>query len=286
MFGTKLIKTKVKKFQFRKMKFFSILVVIISCDIALTSKSHPITTLINAKWDSTPVALEIVEYLSDENSNFYWDFIDKLDKLDKPLNEIEPDSKQYKTAIRIAESVLGAPQIPLLKLSLAMHSLSPRVQAHLQIASEVLKHGDCDTDAFISIEEEIICDLSDINAALKRVKAGKVESYAFDHVYPGSENNTITAILYSQIGSKVSKSFHAVLKQKAEKENVKYVSRHYIRNHLSKRVRLSGYGVELHLKSTEYKSQDDSPRSAGENETTEDDHLETEVEGFDFKTLK
>lgn len=51
------------------------------------------------------------------------------------------------------------------------------------------------------------------------------------------------------------------------------------------KVRLSGYGVELHLKSTEYKSQDDSPRS---DDAAVDDgsESESEVEGFDFKTLK
>lgn len=53
----------------------------------------------------------------------------------------------------------------------------------------------------------------------------------------------------------------------------------------SQRARLSGYGVELHLKSTEYKSQDDSPHS--EDRKVSDVHEdEVEVEGFDFKTLK
>lgn len=51
------------------------------------------------------------------------------------------------------------------------------------------------------------------------------------------------------------------------------------------RVRLSGYGVELHLKSTEYKSQDDSPHAEDQKpvEFGEDD---TQVEGFDFSALK
>ena len=49
------------------------------------------------------------------------------------------------------------------------------------------------------------------------------------------------------------------------------------------KVRLSGYGVDLHLKSTEYKSQDDSPRQ-NENKTKFDDTVV--VEGFDFGSLK
>jgi UDP-glucose:glycoprotein glucosyltransferase len=59
-----------------------------------------------------------------------------------------------------------------------------------------------------------------------------------------------------------------------------------LQNYVGKKVRLSGYGVELHLKSTEYKSQDDSPRSDDDAKTSEDDALEAEVSGFDFNVLK
>lgn len=52
------------------------------------------------------------------------------------------------------------------------------------------------------------------------------------------------------------------------------------------KVGLSGYGVELHLKSTEYKSQDDSPQQSDDAAKTGNDDDEPEVEGFDFKVLK
>lgn len=35
-----------------------------------------VTTLINAKWNETPLVLEAAEYLNDENSNYFWKFID------------------------------------------------------------------------------------------------------------------------------------------------------------------------------------------------------------------
>lgn len=35
-----------------------------------------VTTLINAKWNETPLVLEAAEYLSDENPNYFWKFID------------------------------------------------------------------------------------------------------------------------------------------------------------------------------------------------------------------
>jgi len=35
-----------------------------------------VTTLINAKWNETPLILEAAEYLSDENPSFFWKFVD------------------------------------------------------------------------------------------------------------------------------------------------------------------------------------------------------------------
>lgn len=59
-----------------------------------------------------------------------------------------------------------------------------------------------------------------------------------------------------------------------------------IQNPGATRVRLSGYGVELHLKSTEYKSQDDSPRSQDSQSPEDLSDVDNEVDGFDFKVLK
>lgn len=54
----------------------------------LASKSHPITTLLNAKWHTTPICLEISEFLFDESSNLYWDYINALNSLPEPLYEL------------------------------------------------------------------------------------------------------------------------------------------------------------------------------------------------------
>jgi hypothetical protein len=55
---------------------------------ANASKSYPVTTLLNAKYNVTPVCLEIAEYLFDENPNLYWDYVDNLNQLKTPLYEI------------------------------------------------------------------------------------------------------------------------------------------------------------------------------------------------------
>lgn len=50
---------------------------------------------------------------------------------------------------------------------------------------------------------------------------------------------------------------------------------------------MSGYGVELQMKSTEYKSQDDTEVHEDQNsEESLQEEEETEIEGFEFTKLK
>lgn len=54
-----------------------------------------------------------------------------------------------------------------------------------------------------------------------------------------------------------------------------------------RRVRLSCYGVELAIKSTEYKAQDDSKIKANlTDEAGFEEEEETDLSGFNFRTLK
>lgn len=152
----------------------------------------------------------------------------------------------------------------------------------------MLKQGDCDTSAFVNVGGKVACDQTELRSILKSSNKDQanVETYSLDHIYSGSENNSLTAILYAQIGTTQFKDFHDVLKAEADTGKVKYVFRHFVKKMSSKKMRLSGYGVELHLKSQEYKSQDDSPRQQEQEAIVNDDSLESEVEGFDFIKLK
>ena len=69
-------------------------------------------------------------------------------------------------------------------------------------------------------------------------------------------------ILYGQIGSRKFAELHSALKAKASKGLIKYIVRHYLGSEPNTKkqnpqLRLSGYGVELQIKSSEYKAQDD-----------------------------
>lgn len=54
-----------------------------------------------------------------------------------------------------------------------------------------------------------------------------------------------------------------------------------------RRVRLSGYGVELQIKSTEYKAQDDTEVKGDRTQDNfEQEDEDDEIEGFNFSRLK
>lgn len=268
----------------------SLLILICSFSISLGAKSHPITTLINAKWSVTPIQLEIAEYLSDSSNQKFWLFIDELVNLKVSLDELETDYQRYKSSIDVASRLLTHAQLKLLKLSLSLRSLTPRIQSNFMIADDILKHGDCEENsrAFVIVGGELVCTLEELKEKLKKTKAGtssNSELYNFDHIYPGSENNELVTTLYGEAGEHKFNEFHRVLKAEVQKGAIKYIARHFIRHRSQTKVRLSGYGVELHLKSTEYKAQDDSPRK-DKDENIDGESVENEIEGFNFVTLK
>lgn len=60
-----------------------------------------------------------------------------------------------------------------------------------------------------------------------------------------------------------------------------------LQERVDKKLRLSGYGVELQMKSTEYKATDDSDikeKTPGSNEGDDDENM-NEIEGINFAVL-
>ncbi|XP_017037639.1 UDP-glucose:glycoprotein glucosyltransferase [Drosophila kikkawai] len=258
---------------------------------AESSQSYPITTLINAKWTQTPLYLEVAEYLADEQAGLFWDYVQGVTKLDTALNEYDTESQQYNAALELVKSHVSSPQLPLLKLVVSMHSLTPRIQTHFQLAEELRSGGSCQSYTFVQVGTELACSFNELQKKLELPLAKEsldapVITYSFDHIFPGSENNTRTVVLYGDLGSSQFRIYHKLLEKEANNGKIRYILRHQLAKKETRPVRLSGYGVELHLKSTEYKSQDDAPKPEAGGSSDEDLANESDVQGFDFKMLK
>ncbi|CAH0557003.1 unnamed protein product [Brassicogethes aeneus] len=254
---------------------------------AKSKKSKSVTTLLEAKWETTPLVLETVEYLADENIDFYWRFIDSISNLKTPLQNIENDREKYNVIIQEASKLITESQLSVLKLGLSLHIYAPKVQMFGQMAVQ-RNLPNCET--VVDIAGELTCDVGEIEKIVKKSldkKEKGVELYKVDTYFPGSENRTVVAVLYGELGTKSFTKFHQKLKILTQQGLIGYVIRHYIRESSGTHQRLSGFGVELQMKSTEYKSQDDTQVHEKTNsEESSQEEEDIEIEGFDFGKLK
>uniref|UniRef100_A0A3B3UXM3 UDP-glucose ceramide glucosyltransferase-like 1 n=1 Tax=Poecilia latipinna TaxID=48699 RepID=A0A3B3UXM3_9TELE len=238
-----------------------------------------VSASLKAKWSMTPFLLETSEFIAEDGSEKFWNFVDTVKEL-TVYKQGESVRSYYNLIIKKAAQFLTHLQVNLLRFALAMRSYSPAVHSSQQIASDEPPPEAC--PAFVSIHGQHSCSTKDIKKLLKEA-AGRPKPYLYknDHTYPAvNKTDMPVVILYAEIGTKKFNSFHKVLSEKAQEGKLVYVLRHFVAKPKPQKVLLSGYGVELAIKSTEYKAVDDA-KVKGELEDEND-----EVQGFLFGTLR
>lgn len=51
-------------------------------------KSKSVTTILSAKWEATPIVMELAEYLSGESPDLFWSFIEGINSLKVSLEDL------------------------------------------------------------------------------------------------------------------------------------------------------------------------------------------------------
>ncbi|XP_077200010.1 UDP-glucose:glycoprotein glucosyltransferase 2 isoform X2 [Paroedura picta] len=237
-----------------------------------------------AKGPATPLLLEASEFIAEESNQQFWQFLETVKEL-SIYKESVSEKNYYDLILKKAGQFLSNVQINLLKFSLALRAHSPTVQMFQQIAADEPPPKGC--AAFVVIHGKSTCKANEIKKFLTKA-AARPKPYLFkgDHKFPTLSETGPVVILYAEMGTKDFAKFHNVLSEKAQKEEIIYVLRHFVQKPSSKKMYLSGYGVELAIKSTEYKAVDDSQAKAASNVTEEEENKESDVQGFLFDTLK
>uniref|UniRef100_A0AAX7UTD9 UDP-glucose ceramide glucosyltransferase-like 1 n=1 Tax=Astatotilapia calliptera TaxID=8154 RepID=A0AAX7UTD9_ASTCA len=221
------------------------------------------------------------EFMAEESQEKFWDFVEANQNI-----EGEHDGKAYYDLImKRASALLSSVQLNMLKFALSLRAYSATVHSFQQIASTEPPPSGC--SAFLSIHGEKTCDAEKLEALLKSAPQ-RTKPYLFkgDHKYPGSNPDAPVVILYAQFGTADFQKLHQVILSKVNEGSVTYVLRHYLPVRI--KVYLSGYGVELAIKSQEYKAKDDTQVQGAEVNATmigENDPVD-EVQGFLFGKLK
>ncbi|XP_046852680.1 UDP-glucose:glycoprotein glucosyltransferase 1-like isoform X2 [Xenia sp. Carnegie-2017] len=243
--------------------------------------SKPIIATLDAKWSSSPIILEASEFLAKEGNDKFWDFIE----LTKSYHMHKTPFEQYNFVIKSAEKLLSPTLLNLLKFSLSIRNYSPTIELFNQVAKQ-LAVPQCAN--FIEVKSRLTCN---VDEAIKWINEGKDSSefftYKFDHIYPSSNVNEVTVILYGELGTTMFEVLHEKLRQLAINGKIRYLLRHYVQALSKDKVRLSGYGVELAVKNTEYKAVDDSKiKGATDDVVTSDGAEEEDIDGFLFNKLR
>ncbi|KAL0963881.1 hypothetical protein UPYG_G00314810 [Umbra pygmaea] len=246
------------------------------------STSKGVSASLKAKWSMTPFLLETSEFIAEDGNDKFWHFVDTVKELTIYKNG-ESVRSYYNLVIKKAGQFLTELQVNLLKFALSLRSYSPAVHASQKIASDEPPPEAC--PAFVSVHGQHGCNTKDLKKLLKAA-ANRPKPYLYknDHRYPGLNNTDIPVVLlYAELGTKKFATFHKVLSERAAEGKLIYVLRHFVADPKPQKMLLSGYGVELAIKSTEYKAVDDTQVKGAVN--TEEDDID-EVQGFLFGKLK
>ncbi|XP_043284000.1 UDP-glucose:glycoprotein glucosyltransferase isoform X2 [Venturia canescens] len=266
--------------------FFLALLLLIGLSNANTDRriNKYVTTQINAKWSETPIILEVAEYLNDENPNDFWKFVDDVVDAEDVLIS-GTDKERYEKSIGLASNFLSSMELSVLKLALSLRIYSAKVEMFSQMAQNK-NASRLDCSAFVDINGKFTCSVDDVETLIEQDDWVSSNTYTLDHYYPGTQQSSKHVVLYGQLGTPEFREFHKKLKVLAESKKISYILRHYVKDRPNRKLRLSGYGVELQMKSTEYKATDDSDiKETGKRSETLNEGVE-EIDGINFAVLK
>lgn len=229
----------------------------------------PIQASIHTNWAAPPLLLEILEAVAVENKTAYFPLMRQL--TDKTfLDGIKSQKDLYQKSLDIIQTQ-GHVQnnaLSTLKWSLAMHTAAPWIQAHYHLYNStiapdrILKSNfDDNCGVWVDWYDRQICNLSE----LQTIVAGGLESFAkqskskpstmdLDHVQSSTQDPSLFTILYADVYDPEFTKFRQYLDTLARDYGLQYSIRYRpsIKTSTEAPLTLSGYGVELALKSTDY----------------------------------
>uniref|UniRef100_A0AAF5D0C5 UDP-glucose:glycoprotein glucosyltransferase n=1 Tax=Strongyloides stercoralis TaxID=6248 RepID=A0AAF5D0C5_STRER len=237
-----------------------------------------VVTSLSAKWNHTSFIAETAEFIGKEDPQLFFKYIDLLEK----KNDINLDNpeKEYELGIKLAGEILSESRLDLLKFSLSLRVASPAIELFQKLGKEKIDGKNC--NSFVEIGDKFICSPEELEKVLENGNDFNAETYSIDHIFYSKK----IKILYGSYGSNDFNKLYNICKKTSKNGKFNFAVRFYDSKEKSELmpVSLSGYGVELSIKNTEYKAIDDSNQKK---DNFEDDLPElNDVQGFNFNILK
>jgi UDP-glucose:glycoprotein glucosyltransferase len=171
------------------------------------------------------------------------------------------------------------------KFALAIRTAAPRIEAHYQYYNTAVSPllGDNQCDTWIEVDGKQSCDPTLETGSNSKLALGQ-KVLPFDRV-SGSGPDALISTLYADITSPNFKNFHKTVSQNAKDGKSLYRLRHKPSAQEKAPLPVSGYGVELALKRTDYIVIDDRPKGDSDADSPEKPTLDDEGDVDDLKPL-
>ncbi|KAL7270804.1 killer toxin resistant protein [Rhizina undulata] len=244
----------------------------LTASLILVSKLHlglcssAVNVGLRASWNGAPFFLELLETAAEENKNSYFPLLTRIAAGD--FASIGSEKALYDLFIHAAqdEGFLRDPEeLASFNFALSIHSAAPRIEAHYHYYDTALeplmgKLYNPNCSVWLQWSHKQVCDTTgDILSMLKSWERypNERKKLQFDRVLEIDADKP-AAILYGDVQAPEFKRFHEILSDYANQGTITYRIRY--RPPLTREERpviLSGYGVELVLKKTDYIVMDD-----------------------------
>lgn len=188
-----------------------------------------------------------------ENPSSYFPLLDRI--AEGYFNKAKTDKELYEAFVELLQKdghIPSAESLSTFKLALSTRSAAPRVEAHYQYYHTGVEPGlsgdqeGC--DAWILWNGQQFCSAS-LDEPRGQVPQGQERDLPFDIALGGGPS----CVIYADITAPGFGDFHKFLAQKARNRECTYKLRHRRLSHEAlEPLPVSGYGVELALKRTDY----------------------------------
>ncbi|KAI8968326.1 UDP-glucose:glycoprotein glucosyltransferase-domain-containing protein [Mycotypha africana] len=259
------------------------------CTLSVNAEStqHPTVDLtMVAPWLAPNFVNEIAETIANHNETLFQHLIEEFVALEQKasLKNATPYQIYRDTTAMLTTSRMSQEELGLFNLALALHEAAPRIQAFHQYYREgitrSLSNYDDGCDTWIQyLEDQQFCEWDEFYNAFKKSQlisaensapAAGLEILPFDHIVKASgqyanprAQTPVSIALYTDRFSDKFNLFYRQLKQLADDNDISFVLRYRpmtdenISTNAIAPLYLSGYGVEMALKKTDYLVIDD-----------------------------
>ncbi|KAJ5492577.1 UDP-glucose:glycoprotein glucosyltransferase 1 [Penicillium diatomitis] len=240
--------------------------------LCLAQANPEVNVALQASFDSSPYLVELLETAAEENKTSYFPLLDRI--ADGAFEEAVSEKELYDRFLQVIheDGHLRTPEsLSSFKLSMAIRSSAPRIQAHYQyyntsVQQSLMVAQDAACPVWVHLNGKQYCS-SLMERAQQDVNGDSdPKDLPFDRVF--GDESLPPAVLYADISAPTFKEFHEKISEMARQGDVSYRVRYRPPQHwVSRPLFVSGYGVELALKRTDYIVIDDrdAERLSGSN---------------------